>query len=174
MGRTPSLTTMSLPTFLRFPNPVNEIVARLVAAGVMLLAVTYLLTGWTVVVVALAAGFVARVLFGPRVSPLALLVNRVIVPRLGWAERLVPGPPKRFAQGVGAALTVPAAVLAVGAGQVGAAQLLVACVVVAASLESILGFCLGCRIFAVLMRVGIIAPSVCEACNDLSTRLSRV
>ncbi|HMS25662.1 MAG TPA: DUF4395 family protein, partial [Acidimicrobiia bacterium] len=35
---------------------------------------------------------------------------------------------------------------------------------VAASLESVLGFCLGCTIFSALMRVGIIPESVCEAC----------
>ena len=58
--------------------------------------------------VPLALGFVARVAAGPKISPLALLVTRVVTPRLGVPEKLVPGPPKRFAQGIGAALSVVA------------------------------------------------------------------
>lgn len=79
----------------------------------------------------------------------------------------MPGPPKRFAQGIGATLSVTAVVLALGFGQTGAAAVLVAMIVVAATLESALGFCIGCKIFAVLMRIGIIPESVCERCNSL-------
>jgi hypothetical protein len=46
----------------------------------------------------------------------------------------------------------------------------VALVVVAAALESLAGFCIGCAVFGVLMRRGIIPESVCEACNDLTLR----
>ena len=135
-------------------------------------ASAYLVTRWPVLLVTLAVGFVLRVLTGPRLSPLALLVTRVVVPRLDVEPRWVPGPPKRFAQGVGATLTVGALV----AWLVGAAGLeaaLVGLVVVAATLESVLAICLGCRIFALLMRAGIIPPEVCLACSDLSGRLPR-
>jgi hypothetical protein len=40
----------------------------------------------------------------------------------------------------------------------------------AASLEAFAGICLGCRAFAVLMRVGIIPERVCRECADLSLR----
>ncbi len=50
--------------------------------------------------------------------------------------------------------------------------MLVGLVVVAATLESVLAICLGCRIFALLMRAGIIPPEVCLACSDLSGRLA--
>ena len=115
---------MALPTVLRFPNPVNEAVARLVAAGVVLEASAYLVTRWPILLVTLAVGFVLRVLTGPRLSPLALLVTRVIVPRLDVEPRWVPGPPKRFAQGIGATLTVGAlaAWLAGAAGLAGGAR----------------------------------------------------
>jgi hypothetical protein len=43
----------------------------------------------------------------------------------------------------------------------------------AAFLEAAFGFCLGCRIFAVLMRLGVIPESVCVECNDLSLRWAR-
>jgi hypothetical protein len=166
-----SLTPVALPAVMRFPNPVNEVSARLVAAGVVVESVAFLLTRWPLVLVALAAGFVLRVLTGPRFSPLALLVTRVVVPRLRVEPRWVPGPPKRFAQGIGATLTVAAAVAWV-AGATGLAAVLVALVAVAATLESALALCLGCRIFAVLIRIGIIPAEVCVACGDLSGRVA--
>jgi len=38
----------------------------------------------------------------------------------------------------------------------------------AATLEAALGFCVGCQIFAVLMRAGVIPQDVCEAYGSLS------
>jgi hypothetical protein len=155
---------------LTFPNPVNEISARLVAAGVVVMAAVELATGWRWLLVPLAYGFVARVLTGPTLSPLGQLVTRVLVPRLPLAPRPVPGPPKRFAQGIGATLTT-AALVAWLAGAPGVADALVALVLVAATLESSLGFCLGCVIFAWLMRVGVVPERVCVECADISARL---
>ncbi len=160
-----------MPRALRFPNPVNEVAARLVAGGVVLQAVAYLITRWPVLLVTLAVGFVLRFLTGPRFSPLAVLVTRVIVPRLGVAPRLVPGPPKRFSQAIGMTLSL-GAVSAELAGASGLALVLVAMIVTAATLEAALAFCLGCRLFAVLMRVGVIPAEVCVACNDLSGRFA--
>lgn len=153
----------------RFPDPVNEIAARLVASGVVVqtLAILALRVPW--LILPLAFGFVARVLTGPRISPLALLVTRVIEPRLGIEPRPTPGPPKRFAQGIGATLSVAAALLFAG-GQYGLAYLCVAFILVAASLEAFLGLCLGCRIFAMLMRAGLIPESACEECADIWRR----
>jgi hypothetical protein len=156
---------------LRFPNPVNEVSARLVAAGVVLMAVAFVLTGWTWVLVPLAYGFVARVLAGPRFSPLGLLVTKVVTPRVPWPAKFVPGPPKRFAQGVGVAFSLAAAILAFGFDAVTAARVLVALLGVAAFLEAAFALCLGCKTFALLMRVGIVPASVCEECRDLSGRL---
>ena len=39
-----------------------------------------------------------------------------------------------------------------------------------ATLESVFGICVGCKAFAVLMRLGVIPESVCEECSDLSLR----
>jgi hypothetical protein len=158
---------MTARRWLGFPNPVNEVAARCVAAGVVVECVIFFATRQPVVAAALAYGFVARVLAGPRYSPLGLLATRVVVPRLAVAPKLVPGPPKRFAQGVGATLSV-AALVASALGATPLAVVLVAGIVVAATLESVLAFCIGCRLFALLMRAGVIPPSVCEACNRFS------
>ena len=154
-----------------FPNPVNDIAARLVATGVVLLSVSMLVTGEHWLLVPLAYGFWARVLTGPRLSPLGLLATRVLVPRLGLPDRPVPGPPKRFAQGVGVVFTSTAVVLHFGFGATSAADVVIGMLVVAASLEAFAGFCLGCWAFGQLMRVGVIPSSVCVECADIRRRV---
>ncbi|HEY1446475.1 MAG TPA: DUF4395 domain-containing protein [Acidimicrobiales bacterium] len=149
-----------------FPNPVNEVSARLVAAGVVLLSVLTIAFDLKWMTVVIAYGFVARVLTGPTLSPLGQLVTRVVTPRLGLAARPVAGPPKRFAQGVGAAFSLSALILTV-LGYWTAAQALLGLLVVAATLEAALGICLGCLTFGLLMRAGLVPDEVCERCNDI-------
>lgn len=153
-----------------FPNPVNEYAARITAGLVVLLALATAVTGSVWGLLAIAAGFWLRVLFGPRVSPLALLSVKVIAPRLG-RTRLVPGPPKRFAQGIGAVMSTLALALFLS-GAEPAAWTVLGILVVAASLEAFAGFCLGCRAFALLQSRGLIPEDVCEACNNISLRRS--
>ncbi|MDQ1395893.1 MAG: hypothetical protein QOG64_1152 [Acidimicrobiaceae bacterium] len=153
-----------------FPNPVNEVSARLVAGGVMILSIVTFAFRLPWLLIPLAYGFVARVLTGPTLSPWGQVVTRVLTPRLPLADKPVPGPPKRFAQGIGAAITLTALVLHFAFGLTTAAFVVLGLVVVAATLESVFGFCLGCWIFARLMRAGVISEDVCEACNDIWNR----
>jgi hypothetical protein len=148
-----------------FPHPVNEKAARSVAGGVVVLAALTLATGWWWLTVPLALGFWARVLTGPTLSPLGQLATRAIAPRLG-APRYVSGPPKRFAQGIGATITTLAAVFAL-AGDHTVAAVLLGLIIVAALLESALGLCLGCKAFGLLMRTGVIPSEVCAECADI-------
>jgi Domain of unknown function (DUF4395) len=152
---------------LSFPNPVNEKAARVVAGVVMVVALLALATSAYWLLVPLAYGFWARVLTGPTLSPLGRFATKVAAPRLG-APHYVPGPPKRFAQGMGAAITTTAAILALGFQAHTAADVLLAALALAAGLESILAFCLGCTIFAGLMRLGLIPQDVCESCSNVS------
>jgi len=165
----PSAIAASTPAFrlFSFPNPVNEVSARLVAAGVALLGLATIVFDQPWVIVVLAYGFVARTLTGPKLSPLGLLATRVITPRLPVAPKLVAGPPKRFAQGIGVAFSVTAAVLALGFGLRGAGYVVLGLLVVAATLESVFAYCLGCRVFALLMRAGVVPAEVCERCNNI-------
>jgi len=164
---TPTAPTSERDRLFSFPDPVNEISARLVATGVFLMAVTTIVLGVRWMTVVLALGFLARVATGPKLSPLGLLVTRVIVPRLDVAPRLVPGPPKRFAQSIGLLFTTTAAVLTYGFGLFTAARVVLGLLVIAAALEAFAGVCLGCIGFAFLMRRGVIPESVCERCNDI-------
>ncbi len=151
-----------------FPNPVNEYAARTVAGGVAVLAAAALITGWPWLSVLLALGFAARVLSGPRFSLLGQLATRVIAPRLGM-PRFVPGPPKRFAQAIGFVLTTVATIAGFGGAPV-LATTLIAVLLTFALLESLIGFCAGCWVFARLMRLGVIPRDICEACATVSFR----
>ncbi len=157
----------------RFPNPVNEVAARTVAAGVAIVAALAIGLGQPWLSSVLAYGFLARVLAGPTLSPLGQLATRVVAPRVCARPRMVPGPPKRFAQAIGATLTVAAAVADLGFGAQAVATALLGVVGVAATLEATLGFCLGCQIFARLMAWGLLPPDVCLACADLGGPAAR-
>jgi hypothetical protein len=155
-------------TLFSFPDPVNEVSARLVAGGVVLLSLAAIASGWAPLTAVIAYGFVARVLTGPTLSPLGQLATRVVTPRLRVPPRLVPGPPKRFAQAIGVVFSVAAAILAIGFHEQLAADLVLGCLVVAATLESVFALCLGCKAFAVLMRLGVIPEEVCERCKSFA------
>lgn len=154
-----------------FPDPVNEVSARLVAAGVVLLGIVILSTQTPWLIVVMAYGFVARVLSGPTLSPLGQLVTRVVTPALPFRAKPVAGVPKRFAQGIGATLSVGATIAHFAFGATSLAYVLVAAIVAAASLESLLGYCLGCKIFALLVRQGVVPERYCIECADISARI---
>src|SRR5438445_13731883 len=127
---------MARATVFSFPNPVNEVSARLVAGGVVLIALATIVFDVPWLTLVLVYGFLARVLTGPTLSPLGQLVTRVVTPRLNVEPKMVAGPPKRFAQGIGLAFSLTAAVLAVGFGLRGAAYVVLGMLAVAARLES--------------------------------------
>ena len=149
---------------MSFPNPVNETSARVVAGAVAVLSVMAIAfqQGWLLPV--LAYGFLARALTGPKLSPLGLVATRVVTPRLHVIHRYSPGPAKRLAQTIGAVFTVTATLLWYAAGQHTAALALVGVIAIFASLESAFGLCVGCRVFYLGMRVGLVPPHVCEDC----------
>ena len=152
-----------------FPNPVNEKAARVVAGVVALTAIVTLATSAYWLLIPLAYGFWARVLTGPTLSPLGRFATRVAAPRLG-KPRYVPGPPKRFAQGMGAAIATTAAVLALGFGAETATAVLLLGLIAAATLESVFAFCVGCQLFGLLMRAGIVPAGVCAQCANIWAR----
>ncbi len=171
MTATTTRRSTALRSLLTFPTPVNEVAARLVAAGVVLMAGATVLLDLRWLTVLLAYGFVARVAAGPRFSPLGQLVTRVVTPALPVEGRLVAGPPKRFAQGIGALVTVTAAVLTFGFDRFDLAQWVLGVLLVPAALEAFAGFCVGCSLFGLLMRVGAVPDDVCESCNDIWRRV---
>lgn len=153
-----------------FPNPVNEKAARTVAAVVLVCVVVVLATGADWLLIPLTYGFWARVLTGPKLSPLGWTAQNVIAPRLG-PRKPVAGPPKRFAQLMGAVMATAALILGLVLGHHTAADVILGLFVVAAGLESIFGICLGCQVFGLLMRGGLVPETMCAECADISLRL---
>jgi hypothetical protein len=171
MSQTSATSTRSRKTaaVFSFPNPVNEVSARLVAAGVVVMSILTIGFNLKWATAVIAYGFVARVLTGPSLSPLGQVMTRVVTPLLRVTARPVAGPPKRFAQGIGAAFSLAALLLTIF-GFWGAAQIVLGLLTAAALLESAFGLCLGCKAFAVLMRIGVVPEEVCEKCNDIWAR----
>ena len=155
--------------FFSFPELINEPAARLVASGVLLMS---LLSIWLislevnfawVVLLIMAYGFLARVSSGPKVSPLALLVTKFLVPKLNFDEKLVPGPPKRFAQSIGLIFSTFIFIFWL-ANLHYICILLLAVLSIFAFLESVFGYCFACKVFKILIAVGLIPEPICERC----------
>ena len=163
---TTSRISCKAATLFSFPNPVNEVSARLVAGGVLVMCLLTISLNLKWATAVIAYGFIARVLTGPSLSPLGQFMTRVVTPRLPIAARPVAGPPKRFAQAIGVAFSVAALVLTI-LGYWGAAQIVLGFLSAAALLESAFGICLGCKAFALLMRAGVVPEEVCERCNNI-------
>jgi hypothetical protein len=152
--------------FFSFPNPVNDVAARTVAGGVIVMAAVAVATHQLWLTIPLAYGFVARVACGPRFSPLGRIATEVVAPVIGKNARRVPGPPKRFAQAMGAAFTL-SALIAWAIGNAGAAEILLGVLLVPATLEAVFGYCVGCQIFSIGMRLGIVPERICVECADI-------
>ena len=158
--------------FFSFPNPVNDAAARSVALGVLALSVITFATGAAWLLIPLTYGFAARVAAGPKISPLGWFAVHVSGPRLTAWQKSVPGPPKRFAQTMGLAFSGATLITWLSAGWLDARWILIP-LILAASLEGLLGYCTGCTVFGWLIRAGAIPDSVCAECGDLSERYRR-
>jgi len=98
-----------------------------------------------------AVVFAAGSVFGLRYSPYGLLYRRLIRPRLGPPAELEPEAPPRFAQGVGLVFAViGVAGYAAGLTWLGVAA--TAAALVAAFLNAVFGFCLGCEMYLLIRR----------------------
>ena len=161
----------NITNFFSFPELINEVAARLVAIGVLVLSSVVLFlsidkNNYVLFFLSiLIYGFLARVSSGPKISPLALFVTKLIVPRLNFKEKLVPGPPKRFAQGIGLIFSLFTAItFVVNLNSI--SIILISILILFAALEAFIGFCAGCKVFKLLMNIGLIPNDVCEKCSN--------
>lgn len=152
---------------LSFPDPVNETAARTVATGVVAMSVTAVAGDQPWLMLPLAYGFAARVATGPKLSPLGRLATQVVAPRIPGDPKLSPGPPKRFAQVIGLVFSTSAVLLHYRFRRPRAAKVVLTALAGAATLEAAFGLCLGCKLFQLGMRLGIVPAQTCERCNDI-------
>lgn len=135
--------------------------AGITAAGLLIdlfLALTGTGVAATVLLAAICLVFAWGVFAGIERHPYGLLFRAVVRPRLRPPAELEEAAPPTFAQGMGFVITFVGVVL----GAFGLTPLLIvfaAMAFVAAFLNSVFGYCLGCRVYVLLLRARIIRPA---------------
>ena len=107
-------------------------------------------SGWLLAAQALV--FATGAVFGLRYAPYGLLYRWLIRPRLGPPRELEPEAPPRFAQGVGLVFAM-AGVAGYAAGVTWLGMAATAAALVAAFLNGVFGFCLGCEMYLLIRRI---------------------
>ncbi len=153
------------------PERINEApvrgVATLVSAAVAAaLALAALLSApWIAgaAAAALSVDFTLRAAGRSALSPLAGLSGSLQGSVFRYKSRMITAQPKRFAAGIGAFMTA----LAAGswlAGWDGALYGSLAALLLFSFLEAAFRFCAGCKMFALLVRLGLLREDVCYDC----------
>ncbi|MEV7693933.1 DUF4395 domain-containing protein [Microbacterium sp. NPDC089189] len=128
-----------LPDQMAFPGP--SLQERATQPAFLLLLAIALLFLWGVL--------------SPRTAPWGVLYRRVVQPRLRPATEFEDPRPPRFAQGVGLFVVTVGLVLHL-IGVPWALPIAAAAAFVAAFLNAVFSLCLGCQLYLVLQRVGIV------------------
>jgi hypothetical protein len=128
--------------------------------AVLLLAVIFLAlvgasAGALVLLAVIAALFAWGAFAGIRRHPYGLLFRRVVRPRLAPPGELEDPTPPTFAQGVGLLVTVVGVILGL-VGVAPAVPLAAAAAFLAAFLNAVFGYCLGCQLYLLLLRAGVL------------------
>ncbi|WP_203582197.1 DUF4395 domain-containing protein [Microbacterium hibisci] len=124
-----------------FLIPHTTVLQRFLDPAFLLLLITALLFLWGVV--------------SPRTAPWGVLYRKVVAPRLAPPKDLEDPRPPRFAQGVGLFVVTIGLVLHL-AGVPWALTIAAAAAFVAAFLNAVFGLCLGCQLYLLLQRMGVI------------------
>lgn len=149
----------------RGPRFVAGVTAALLAVAVVLSLMGVSETGFPARI--LGPGFLLTLLIAalflwsvisPRTAPWAVVFRRVIRPRLAPPAELEDPRPPRFAQGVGLLVTGAGLVLHV-AGVPWALPVAAGMAFAAAFLNAAFGLCLGCQLYLLLQRGGLIGRS---------------
>lgn len=142
---------------------VASIVSFLVFVGLLLSIVLELPLIATGLAGLLCLDFTLRAAGRPALSPLAALSRRLQGRIFSFKPRLITAKPKRFAAGIGAVMTA----LAAAAGFLGLPAVLYGLLAVLwlfSFLEAAFRFCAGCKIFALLVKLGLLRDDVCQDC----------
>jgi hypothetical protein len=128
-------------------------------AVLLLLVVFMSLTGASAAALALLAAITALFAWGALAGagrhPYGALFKKFVRPRLAPPTELEDAAPPTFAQGVGLAVTLVGLILGL-AGVPGAVGIAAAAAFVAAFLNAVFDYCLGCQIYLLLLRSGVL------------------
>lgn len=133
-----------------------------ITAVLLLVAIGLALGGATVAATVLFAAitllFAWGAFAGVKRHPYGALYRAVVRPRLAPPAELEDPAPPTFAQGVGFVITLAGLVLSL-AGVPYALVIAAAAAFVAAFLNSVFGYCLGCQLYLLLLRAGVVGRS---------------
>lgn len=156
-----------------YPEIVNENISRLIAASVVFFAAFAIFINhvgfyWVSLgcTVYLAVSFLLRTLWGSKIEPVAKFFSGKLQNFISIPVKLVPGPPKRFAQSIGLIFSVTGLIFLL-TGLVTYFSITLGVLAFFAFLESAFAFCAGCKIFGFLIDWGIVPEEVCERCHQL-------
>ena len=130
-----------------------------ITAVLLLVVIFAALVGASVValvlLVLIAALFAWGAFAGVRRHPYGLLFKALVRPRLAPPTELEDPAPPTFAQGVGLLVTLIGVVLGL-VGVAPAVPIAAAAAFLAAFLNSVFGYCLGCQLYLLLVRAGVL------------------
>jgi len=130
-----------------------------ITAVLLLVTIALSLAGATVAATALFAALVALFAWGAFAGiqrhPYGVLFKKLVRPRLEKPAELEDPAPPTFAQGVGFVITLTGLALHLAAVPY-ALVIAASAAFIAAFLNSVFGYCLGCQIYLLLVRAGII------------------
>jgi Domain of unknown function (DUF4395) len=125
---------------------------RFSAALSALVLVAVLITGSAWLLGAQTVVFAVGAVLGLKYAPYGLIYRLLVRPRLGPPRELEDAAPPRFAQGVGAVISIIGVIgYAVGLAPLGMAA--AAAALLAAFLNAAFGLCLGCEMYVLIRRV---------------------
>lgn len=130
---------------------VDEGAVRLTAFCVLLVMLAFTITVWWPLAAFLAADFLVRALGKGKYSPL-YICSRTL---LRWSKSpptMIDAAPKRFAAGIGLALSLLAMLLCLG-GFATAARVVAAVIMACAALEAFARLCLGCKVYSLIANI---------------------
>lgn len=145
-----------------YPFRAKEEIIRGVALQVFLLSVTAILTMSIIPIIILIGDFCIRSIVNPNLSPL-VLISKKILPLTKFRKKMVTFKPKRFAAFIGLFMSLTAAALYLNNLYIGVVIVL-SILSIFSFLESFFKFCAGCKIFGLLMKIGILKEDECIDC----------
>lgn len=146
------------------PERVQEAAVRGIAFLVLIAVLITLLFDTILPMYVLAVDFFIRAFVSGRFSLLALLSRKGVSQLLRFKKRMITARPKKFAAGIGFALSSAALILGGAFDYELWYVALVGILGLFSALEAFFSFCAGCRIFGLLIRFGILREEVCCDC----------
>ncbi|MBC8550717.1 MAG: DUF4395 domain-containing protein [Candidatus Brocadiales bacterium] len=145
------------------PLRLQEAVVRGIAFQVFLVALCVLIWSSWYPIIFLIIDFFIRAIGASKYSLTAQISRTFLARLLRFKKRMILAKPKKFAAWIGLVMSVFAAA-AVISGYISIMLIIIAVLALFSFLEAFLKFCAGCKIFGLLIKLGLLKEEVCLDC----------